>query len=495
MKRYFNSLPIRVKLVVPMVGALAVMLISVYAYFPKYQEDTFIETYTRVAARTADLFSVAVTYALNQHSFELLQKILQHAQNDANILYIFLFENNEVLASYNPHDMAPPHQSSHGGSSCKLARETIMVTQKVLGNEEATLGRLVLGYSLEKLYQTTREVQIFTIVFTLVSFVFGLFVINRVSERITRSISRLHGQMQEIVDKGSYSSDVRITASDEVGRLAAAFNKMMQELRARHERLAESQRRYRTLNRKLRKLNRLKTVFVSDASHNLRTPLTIIQGEVEVAMQRDRKPSEYQETLQIVQEETRHLAKIVENLLTLAKADTGNLLVFEDAVNISTICENLVRHVQILANDKGVQLNAKIKKNCFVTGDPNRLAEAILNLLENAVKYTPEDQSILFNLESENHTIVVKVADRGIGIPEDELSKIFERFYRAKNSIGKAHGSGLGLAICESIVKAHDGEIRVTSAPGKGSTFEVRLKRLALQPPAPTRTAELAQQS
>lgn len=482
MKHYIKSLPIRIKLTAPMVGALAVMLVSVYVYFPRQHKKNLMQAYTREATRTAELFTVAVAYALNQHSFELLQKTLQNAWKDAHISYIFLLEENgETLAAYSPLNNLPPKPPFEDGAALDTTGREMIITQKILANDAKAPVWLVFGYSLENLNQMTRNVRILTILFAFVAFVFGLAFINRVSTRITSSISTLHRQMQETIDKGSYSSDVPIVSDDEVGRLAGAFNKMMQELRSRHQHLVESQERYLVLNKKLRELNRLKTMFVSDASHHLRTPLTIIHGEVEVTLQKDREPLEYQETLNIVLEETQHLGKIVENLLTLAKADTGNLLVIEDAVNLSAICEDQIRHAQILAKDKEVVLNSNIENNCFFSGDPNRLSEAILILLENAIKYTPAGKKVNLSLESEHETIVIKVEDTGIGISENEKDKIFERFYRGKNSSSYTNGSGLGLAICESIIKAHKGKIRVLSAPGKGSIFELRLKRTTIQ--------------
>ncbi|MFQ5864127.1 MAG: sensor histidine kinase [bacterium] len=495
MKAYFNNLPIRIKLVVPMIAALTVMLISVYIYFPNNHKLNLVQAYTREATRTAELFSAAASYALNQHSFELLQKTLQNAQNDANILYIYLLdENDEPLAIYNPQNIPLPNNVFTENSSLAHVSGAIIVKQEILGQEEETLGQLQLGYSLKNLNQIITKVRILTIIFAIFSFLLGFFLINKVSERITRSISELHLQMQAIIDKGSYSSDVRVASNDEVGRLAAAFNKLMEELRSRHQRLVESQERYRALNQILQELNRLKSMFVSDVSHHLRTPLTIIGGEVEVALRKARKPSEYRQTLQIVQEETRHLGKIVGNLLTLAKADTGNLVDLQDAVDFTAICNNQIRKARKLAKHKNILLHHQIEQNCLVRGDPNRLSEAIFNILENAVKYTPKGRTITVTLKGTEKNIVLNVVDTGIGIPENELGKVFSRFYRGGNSSSTTKGSGLGLAICESIVKAHGGEIRVSSTLGKGSTFEVRLKRFVVQSELPAHTQELVLQ-
>jgi signal transduction histidine kinase len=307
--------------------------------------------------------------------------------------------------------------------------------------------------------------------------------IHKVSQRLTKPISQLHRQMDDIIDKGGIESEVCVASQDEVGRLAAVFNNMMRELRLRHESLAESQEKYRQLYEKLQELYRLKSIFVADASHHLRTPLTIIGGEIEVTLRQERQAAEYEEVLKIVADETKHLGKIVDNLLTLGKAEAGNLVFLQEEVDLTEICERQLKQACLLAKNKGLRLDHEIEKDCFLSGDPNRLAEMIFNLIENATKYTPEGTSIRVTLEGANDEIRLEVADTGIGIAPEELDKIFDRFYRGKNSPTKTKGAGLGLAICQSIAKAHGGAIEVSSQVGKGSTFQVTLPGEIVQIP------------
>lgn len=486
MKAHFGSLSIRWKFVVAMIAALAVMLISVYVYFPTQHKRTLFHAYAQYANRTAELVAVAVTYALEQHSFELLQNTLQNAKVDSNILFIvFTDEKGEELAAYrsaNEHGRA----RQNGKPAIESAKHKVMVVEQTILNQEGTaIGTLSLAYDLHNLEREVSQYHIATIIFTVVSFVLGFIFINRISHRIVRSISQLHSRMEEIIQKGNYSNDLIVTRQDEVGRLAAAFNKMMDELRRRHQRLVESQKRYRALNMKLKELNRLKSIFVSDVSHHLRTPLTIIQGEIEVALQKRRNPREYRSVLEIILQEMYHLSRIVENLLTLAKAETGNLVLLQRGVNLTKICERQIRNVQALAKEKGLTFDCHIEKNCIVTGDPNRLSEVIFNLLENAVKYTPKNEVVTVHMKRTGDSIVLRVTDNGIGIPKEDSSRIFEKFYRASNSRRGARGTGLGLTICRSIVKAHGGKIRVSSHLGKGSTFEVHLKHERVDPQTP----------
>jgi signal transduction histidine kinase len=285
--------------------------------------------------------------------------------------------------------------------------------------------------------------------------------------------------MHETIGPGFDLSGAPVASGDEVARLAEAFNRMMAELRQRHLRLVESQEDYRRLYEKLQELYRLKSVFVADASHHLRTPLTVIGGEIEIALRQERQAREYEEVLHVIADETKQLGKIVDNLLTLGKAEAGNLVFWQEEVDLTEICSRQIKKARLLAKDQGLQMKAELATGCLISGDPNRLAELVFNLLENAVKYTPAGGALTVMLENTPGQAVLKVVDTGAGIAADEIGKIFERFYRGQHTRAQVKGAGLGLAICKSIAEAHGGAIRVTSVVGKGSTFEVTLPRAA----------------
>jgi signal transduction histidine kinase len=395
---------------------------------------------------------------------------------DNNVSFLFLFdETGDSLVAYNP-----AHAAFALTPSANRVNDDHIIIRREIGNQEQQLfGALLLGYSLEDMHRQAREYRIATLAFTTIAFVLGLIFINQISQRLTEPISRLHAQMQEIIAKGSYDHATAAAFTDEISRLAEVFNRMMSELQSRHERLRESQEKYRELYEKLKELDRLKSNFVSDASHHLRTPLTIIIGEIEVTLRQTRGVDEYQETLGVIEDEAKYLGKIVDNLLTLAKADAGNLIVPQDDVDVAAICENELKRAGILAKSKNLCIESRIARDCLITADPNRLAELIFNLVENAVKYTPAGKSITVTLENAPDNVVLKVTDTGPGIPREDWERIFDRFYRGKPFSKKAKGAGLGLAICASIVKAHGGTIAVSSQVGEGSIFQVTLPRQA----------------
>ncbi|MCX7983510.1 MAG: ATP-binding protein [Bacteroidetes bacterium] len=243
---------------------------------------------------------------------------------------------------------------------------------------------------------------------------------------------------------------------DEIGRLTAQFNDMIERLEASFNQVQQ---------------------FSADASHELKTPLTIMRGEIEVALRNKRISSSTRELLQSLYDEVVRLSGIVESLMTLIKSDNGRLTLSIGKVNIESLLHELVEEAKTLASSKKIKVLYTVTSKPTVDGDNAKLKQLFLNILDNAIKYTPNGGTILVSVDEEKGYAIVRVTDNGIGIPEKDKEKIFERFYRAKTR-KRGHdpeGSGLGLAIAKWIVEAHKGTIEVQSQEGKGSTFTVKL--------------------
>lgn len=243
---------------------------------------------------------------------------------------------------------------------------------------------------------------------------------------------------------------------DEVTRLADAFDEMLDRLETAFQR----ERR-----------------FTADVSHELRTPLTIIKGTAEVARRGGAKsPGEYREVLQSIESEADRMTKITKSLLTLARADAGQLRLKMGKVDLDEIVEEVQEELASLAEQKGIDLKTKIVTPVEIEGDEGRLKRLLSNLLENALKYTPNRGQIVLTLERDNHWVKLTVADTGVGIPDRDLPHIFERFYRVDRARSREEGgAGLGLSIVKWIVLAHGGHIEVASRLGRGTTFTVWL--------------------
>jgi len=218
--------------------------------------------------------------------------------------------------------------------------------------------------------------------------------------------------------------------------------------------------------------------FIADASHELRTPLAVLRGETEVALGRTRTVEEYQESLTLIQEEAERLSRIVEDLFILARQPIQSpTALVKEPVSLSEVVKDCARAAQVLASRKGVRLKLENDSTSIaLNADEELIKRMILNLLDNAVKYTPEGGEISLALEKHNGSAEIVVRDTGIGLSQTDQQRVFDRFYRVDKARSRAlGGAGLGLSIVRSIVEAHGGNITIDSTPRHGSTFTVSL--------------------
>jgi len=249
---------------------------------------------------------------------------------------------------------------------------------------------------------------------------------------------------------------VRTTGTgDELDRLAATLNAMLGRLDVTFRQMRQ---------------------FSADASHELQTPLTILQGELEVALRAPRTPDDYRRVLTSALEESGRMARLVEGLLLLSRADAGVLRMDHQAIDLARLVAEVCEHSQGLAQARGVTLGRGPLPPVTMQGDPQHLRRLIVNLLDNGLKYTPADGCVTLTLHQDGAWAVLRVADTGIGLAPEEQEHIFQRFYRAPAAVARGEeGSGLGLCIARAIVEAHGGYVQVESTEGHGSLFTVRL--------------------
>lgn len=216
--------------------------------------------------------------------------------------------------------------------------------------------------------------------------------------------------------------------------------------------------------------------FSADASHELRTPLTVLRGELEAAVQESHLTPELREMIGSALEETERLAKIVESLLVISRLDAGEALMERTRFDLAELTATTVEQLRLLAEDKNIELDCETQKAIEIEGDRARLKQVIVNLVDNAVKYTPPNGKVEVRVARRDDEAILEVSDTGIGIPDESLPHIFERFYRVDKARSRAvGGTGLGLAIVKSICAAHGGKVEVESLEGKGSRFRVEV--------------------
>lgn len=215
--------------------------------------------------------------------------------------------------------------------------------------------------------------------------------------------------------------------------------------------------------------------FVADASHELRTPISVLLMHCELALSRERKPEEYQKTLTTCARASERMRSLVEDLLILARADAGQLVIRKQPMDLSLIVDECVRLLEPLANKYGVTLETKVSP-CPCEGDSNHLLRLTSNLVSNAVLYNRPGGKVMIEANVSDHAVSMTIRDTGLGMTPEETAHLFERFYRADEARSReTGGSGLGLSICKSIATAHGGELSIISEKEVGTTVVLRL--------------------
>jgi signal transduction histidine kinase len=238
-----------------------------------------------------------------------------------------------------------------------------------------------------------------------------------------------------------------------------------------------------TLNRMIHHFNESfqQTIrFTADASHELRTPLTIMRGELESIIFDPSLPPEIQERIGSVLEETTRLAQITEGLFSISRLDAGEARMRQEVINFTTLARLTLEQLQLLAVERNITVSCNTTRPYYVLGDPSRLKQIIVNLLDNAIKYTPDEGAISLKVRASHKKLILEVTDNGIGIADKDLPHIFERFYRTDKARSRdMGGAGLGLSIVRSICLAHDGDIHAEQVSPHGTRFIVELPLLA----------------
>ena len=274
------------------------------------------------------------------------------------------------------------------------------------------------------------------------------------SEALTRRISELLGAIRS-VREGAYSHRAEVAGRDEIAQIAAEFNSMTD---------------------RLQQTEAVRKRFVSDASHELKTPLAAIRLLTDSILQNEGMEEEtVHEFIADIGQEAERLSRITEDLLRLTRLDS-DILAAAERVDLEQMVQRVVRMMAILAEEKQVELSYQAEGNCTVLAAQDEMHQVIYNLVDNAIKYSPGGGFVQVELREDDGFALLTVSDNGIGIPESDLSQIFERFYRVDKARSRsAGGTGLGLSIVRDFVQKRGGTVSAACREGGGSVFTVRL--------------------
>ena len=286
----------------------------------------------------------------------------------------------------------------------------------------------------------------------LAGFAFAILLAALISRNIARPLQRV-ADAATAVARGDYFAQAPVSGPPEARALAQSFNRMTAEVLAS---------------------NNAQRDFLSNVSHDLKTPLTSIQGYAQAIT--DGAAEDSAEAAQIIYEEAGRLNRMVVELTDLERLSAGKLSMARDRINMAQLVEGVLQSLVVVAEQREIRLDSRLESTPMIIGDGDRLAQVLMNLISNGLKYTPAGGTVRVTVGRAGAGAMISIRDSGIGIPREELSRVFERFYQVDKARGPQRGTGLGLAIAREIVEAHGGRITVESrGRGKGAEFRVWL--------------------
>ncbi|WP_312148082.1 MULTISPECIES: sensor histidine kinase [Paenibacillus] len=339
------------------------------------------------------------------------------------------------------------------------AGHSYFIIGKPIMEGDTTQSALYVMSSTESMKQSLASIRNLLLIAGIGAFILALGITGVIAMILSRPLIKMQKATRKIA-AGELETRLSIRSNDEIGFLAEAINDLAVDLQ-----------RYRDTRQE----------FLANISHELRTPITYLEGYTKVI-----KDGLYETEgerdlyLDIIHQEAHRLQHLVDDLFELAKMEEGKVTLTQEWIDLSQLAEQAVRRVELKAKEKGLHLKLQLSGDAYmIRGDQKRMEQIIMNLLENAIRYTDEGE-IIVHVEFAADAATLIVEDTGIGIPEEELPYIFERFYRVEKSRSRQYGgSGLGLSIVKKLVELHGGKIRMMSQPGAGTRCEVQLLNLS----------------
>lgn len=400
-------------------------------------------------------------YILENVSAEEYAKIEVLDVSGRVILNSYGFQTEEVIDTPDVAKARNGTTGMHVGKSPQT-RERVIAVSNVLTNQGEHVGVLRFTISAEPFYHAVNRIALYGagVGAAVVIFAFALSLV--IAKRIVDPIEDLTKAATQMA-KGNFSARAAKRYDDEVGTLAEAFNYMATEIG---------------------KNEKLKNDFISTVSHELRTPLTSIKGWGETLISGGLDdPEETMLGLEVISKETDRLIGLVEELLDFSKFQSGEMKLSQELMDMRTLLEDLHVQFAIRSQEKQVAFHMDLPSSPLtVLGDPNRLKQVFVNLLDNAFKFTPRNGSISVKAKALGERVCITVSDTGEGIDAEDLPRVTGKFYKGRS---KLSGSGLGLSICNQIVQLHAGRFVVESTLGEGTAITVDLPLIRTENSAP----------
>jgi signal transduction histidine kinase len=469
---------------------LVLMGAATFRYFFMAREMTLIRSHLESHGKsTVNSFSLLIEHGIGLSDRSFLQSAAERIVEDEDtVLCTFTNNDGKKIAHAVKKGLLPNSDL------------TYQFNQPIQSKEGQFIGTLQLGFSSQKLESRMYELKRDILLVTLGVIGIGILFTIILARILLRPIEKLAAATERVA-RGELAQTVDIRSRDEIGDLARAFNQMTLQLkesrrnleskveerthqleenimelnRARTstlkmlEDLQSAKRELEMVNRELKEMDEAKLKFIGIASHELKTPLTAIKANIDfILSEKEGKiPEHLQSYLLTIQRNTNRIQMRMDNMLDMARIKSGRLLLYREPIRLSEVVGGYINEVKPV--DKNISIQIDIPEDLFIYADRNGFHDIFINLLSNAFKFTSDGGEVKIVANRKDNDILHEIHDTGIGIPEDEIKKIFEEFYQVEG--GKHGGTGLGLAITKRLVEEHGGKIWVESQLGKGSTF------------------------
>lgn len=460
------SLPIKWKLTLWYGGILALILVAFCGFVYTYFQNSLQKSIDTKIKSIAEVLSSSMTETHGQSLFGNFERYLENAlgkKPKGKFIQIIDASGkigarlNDLEAEAVPVSFVTLEKALKGEvvyETIETARPRLrMITMPILENKKV-ISIVQVGSSLEEFEDTMKRLLIIMIV-SIITATGGTIIVGYfMAKKTMRPVDQIRRAAVKI---SSSNLDERIELKgrkDELGRLADTFNAMIARLKDSFQRVNQ---------------------FSIDVSHELKTPLTILKGETELALRKDRTNEEYKKSLESNLEEIDRMSHIIDDLLLLSKAETKDMRLNLDKVDLRDLLADVCLNMKIFGENKGVEIIAKELEDIRIVGDALKLRRMITNIVENGIKYGHAGGYVAVSAYKQDGFACINVKDDGPGISSDDIKYIFDRFYRADKSRKRESGSGLGLSISKWIAEAHHGTIEVESTPSTGSLFIIKL--------------------
>lgn len=416
-----------------------------------------------LASHADKLDEIATRQGVNLHEAMLQQQLYNEFSSIPGMVVVLLDQNGSVVRSSLSID-TPYSSYQFLFEQSKSGLEPIYVNQNIgnismrfvavpIKNADKLLGVVLVAHPIEAIQKSLNSLLITLGIVFILLVIPTIFGGSIMAGKIMSPISDITNKMEKISSEHLEERVNNPQSGDEIEKLVVTFNKLLDRLQEAFERERQ---------------------FIGDVAHELKTPIATLRSGVELALSKKRDGNEYKHVLDETLIDVNRLSTTIKNILDLAWLGAENANLGESHFDLSVALNELSEIAVKLAFQKHIILKSEIEPEIVVNGVEDKITRAILNIIDNAIKYTPNNASVVMRLYKKKEKAFVEIKDTGIGISQNDLPHIFERFYRGSKTV-KTLGAGLGLAITQGIIKAHHGDIKILSKVGKGTTVVITL--------------------